>query len=654
MKRTNSLFLTLDIETSIEMGDDGKPSHVWLSYGVCQLWTTKGERISNTRFRTWDEYSRICEKTCQWLGDREVNCYVHNLSYEFDFLIKNLHSPAKVLCNSTHTVISGYLFRYPNIVYKCTYQYTGKPLKVLGEMINLPKLESEYRTIRPDEPVTEEEWVYCERDNEIVAQYIIKVALAEYNSLSEIPLTKTGRVRKLKNKLYDDFGEKSSNWDEMPPLETIEALDGAFNGGITISNPFFTDALMNDIDCYDICSSYPYCAISEVYPRKISKHVGGIDLDSLAENMWIAKLMFINIESKYPWCWLSCTKMTITYGCEWFNGKLVRGEAITRYVTSIDYDMICKTYTFDEVRVIEMYDCTDIQPLPNSLLTLIEMIGEKKERLKKEFSALPFEITPEYISLNAEYNSAKSDFNSIYGMLVEKLIKEEYTIDERFNWSVTKGHYKYSPHIKRNFLFGVFITAYARRNLLTAIIANCPYTFVYADTDSIKYIKGTRKFNDTNKPIFDRFQSGKLAKLGRFEFDGHYDEFKTLGAKKYIRRQGDVIMMTVAGLPKNNKYNITPTQFKSGILFENCKLAKRYIWEGGVLDEVEGVKDKEIDVMYGEGGVALYPTSYYLDMTESDKNYIAECKANIDMYSQLCKEKEGVDINEHIEKSGCN
>ena len=53
-----------------------------------------------------------------------------------------------------------------------------------------------------------------------------------------------------------------------------------------------------------------------------------------------------------------------------------------------------------------------------------------------------------------------------------------------------------------------------------AILTNCPHTFVYADTDSIKFI-GDNNFIDTNKQIHEHLREHECVKqLGRFEYEG--------------------------------------------------------------------------------------------------------------------------------------
>ena len=165
----------------------------------------------------------------------------------------------------------------------------------------------------------------------------------------------------------------------------------------------------------------------------------------------------------------------------------------------------------------------------------------------------------------------------MYGMTVTDIYKPQYTVNDMQEWvcelpDIEKTIEKYN-NSKNRFLFyawGVFITAYARRNLFSAIY-ELKKDFVYADTDSVKFINYenhkqwfdkynehvTRKiehsckinnldYNKTNPKTKD----GEHKPMGVWEIDGIYRLFKTLGAKRYAYFIGDKFMFTLAGCGK--------------------------------------------------------------------------------------------------------
>lgn len=672
-------FLVLDIETSVLKDSHGIPAATWLSYGHCGLYDRDGYPRERCRFREWKQlYNWLMEIQQKFIGLRII-CFVHNLSFEFDFLIKNISKPDKFLTNSSHGVISATLVDFPQIEFRCTYKLSGNSLAKIGDMVGLPKLDSDYRMILPSTAITDEEIRYCDRDCDIVAVYITSTLLKEFGSFYKIPYTKTGRVRKTYNLFYAEYAKSMKEqkrqimWDLYPPEDCYQAMLDAFAGGICISNPMLTGVVCENLDSYDIKSSYPFVQLTELFPYTIRKHPSP-SVTQLVEKFWIAKIKFTNIKSKYEWAWLSVSKMNDfdAMHSEFFNGKLLSAGFIIRTITNVDYEMILKTYTFDSVEVIEFYAMDSYGELPPPYIKTIEKFANEKFRLKNLVdSANPNDDN--YIELNKDYMLAKGDFNSIYGMTVQKLVQTEYYIDENYQWHEKDSKYvcKEGKHLKRNFLFGVYTTAYARRNILNGILANCPNTLAYCDTDSMKFPHTDKPFIDTNTSVPDRYKDNKaIASLGRFGKEKSYEQFVTYGAKKYAYKySGDpVIYLTVAGLPKYKPYdkNGNPisieykehgekkylkhiTDFKPGIIFSNCKLAKKYInnntsfysdddgfnaynFENINEDVQQFLSDNKIST---NGGVALFPASYSLDITKMDYKI---CKRYQEVLEKWCKE----------------
>ena len=130
--------------------------------------------------------------------------------------------------------------------------------------------------------------------------------------------------------------------------------------------------------------------------------------------------------------------------------------------------------------------------------------------------------------------------------------------------------YNYSNNRFLFYPWGVFITAYARRNLWNGILS-VKDDYIYSDTDSIKmknYKKHLAYVEDYNKRIQEKLQKalkyhglpldsiapktikGVPKPLGVWDFEGVYNHFKTLGAKRYIYDDETGLHTTIAGLPK--------------------------------------------------------------------------------------------------------
>lgn len=677
---TNYYFLVLDIETSKYVDHTGKPQSVWLSYGICKLYSRENEVVDRCYFREWSVLYDWLKCIQQFFPKRALPCFVHNLPYEFDFLIKNLSPPIDFLTNSSHSVIACVLEDFEQIQFRCTVKLSGVKLSTLGESLGFPKLESEYRTITPLDSVTKEEIEYCDRDCDIVAKYVVERLLKEFNTFSAIPYTKTGRVRQTYNQFYRDYVKENGKpeWDIAPNEKCYDAECRAFAGGVVISNPMFTGMVLNNVHSYDETSAYPYAQLKEDYPYTIREEPNPTE-EMLQEKFWIAKIKFNNIRTRYHWAWLSISKMDDYYaqGSEWFNGKLISTKWAVRTITNVDYETICKTYDFDSIEIEEFYHMDKYGKLPKPYIQTIEKYAKAKSDYKVIVKNTPIS-DEKWLDVNAEYMQIKGDFNSIYGMCVQKLVQVEYGIDEFYNWKEKNTKYSIEgKHIKRNFLFGVYVTAYARRNLINGIIKNCPNTLVYADTDSIKFI-GKNVFINTNEPLEQYKDVPYIYSLGPFDYECTYEKFVTYGAKKYAYTEDGVVYLTVAGLPKfkleesmqiyyGNKFIPTDefrsdiTHFKIGTLFDKCKLGKKYITENNNFDidnntlrmfnvdttSLECLKYLADHKINTKGGVALYETSYQLDITTVDNEYLLNIRKDFDEW--VCNmQQNGIDLTDSI------
>lgn len=81
---------------------------------------------------------------------------------------------------------------------------------------------------------------------------------------------------------------------------------------------------------------------------------------------------------------------------------------------------------------------------------------------------------------------------------------------------------------------------------------------MYADTDSVKSLSEVDFSKYNAKRIKDAKRTGAWAidskgnphYMGVFEYEGKYDLFRTLGAKRYCVVEGGKLSITVAGVPK--------------------------------------------------------------------------------------------------------
>lgn len=179
--------------------------------------------------------------------------------------------------------------------------------------------------------------------------------------------------------------------------------------------------------------------------------------------------------------------------------------------------------------------------------------------------------------MEAEYLHSKGMLNSIYGMMVTDIVRAdvEYKSSWKTNFPVvleqvngynaSKGRFLYYP-------WGVWTTSYARRNLWSGILT-FKHDYLYSDTDGIKvmnavnyqgYIDGYNKLNKRKieamcaayrldpASLSPKTIQGETKTIGDWDNDGHFDKFKTLGAKRYLVEKDGELTLTVSGVGKRN------------------------------------------------------------------------------------------------------
>jgi len=271
-----------------------------------------------------------------------------------------------------------------------------------------------------------------------------------------------------------------------------------------------------------------------------------------------------------------------------------------------------------------------------------------------------------------EYQVAKENLNSCYGMAVTDIVRPEYGYgtdwEEPEAPDLAEAIEKYNKNAGRFLFFpwGCWVTAYARRNLFTGIF-EFQNDYIYSDTDSIKvlnvenHMDYIREYNAriitqleramehhglTVDRIRPKNSKGVEKPLGIWDFDGNYSRFKTLGAKRYMTEysndprngeDGGKLSITVAGLSKRVA---VPYIIKSDTdpfdVFTNHmripakhtgKLTHTYIDEptsGAVVDYL-GIRGRFSELSC----VHLEPAEYSLSIAKEYADYITKRRTEV-------------------------
>ena len=498
--------------------------------------------------RTWEEFLDTMHTLKDRLGldvSHQMIIYVHNLGYEFQFIRKYFKWESVFAVDSRRpvkaTTADGFTF-------KCSYLLTGKGLEEVGKnCLAYPMLKMsgdlDYSLIRhSDTPLTDKELKYCENDVRVIMSYI-REQMEKETSITQIPLTKTGYVRKyIKEHTVYDNTEAPAYKAIMKTLTlTVKEFKQSlvtYTGGFTHANYRIVDKEFSGIDnpdeivhSIDFTSSYPTVMIAENgYPMGKGRLIQAMDSDTwkrtIKKKACIAKMAVRGLRSMpdAPDHIISVSKCmaikTLEDGTQikerldkkeykdkitQDNGRLVDvldpDLLIVLHITNIDYENFIKFYTWDEEQFRDVY-VYKRGYLPKAFRQCILDFYKFKTQYKG------------VIGKEVEYAYYKELLNSSYGCCVYNFSKdtityghitpdeEEWLTPEKTDIYKAIEDYNKDPGRFLSYLWGIFVTSYSRRNLFYGLIAVGPEDYLYSDTDSIKmlhiedHLDFINKYND--------------------------------------------------------------------------------------------------------------------------------------------------------------
>lgn len=529
--------------------------------------------------RTWSDFLALYEDIVKNLNltlERRIVVYVHNLGYDFQFFRKYFKWHRVFSIKEREPL---YAVTVEGVEFRDSYLLSGLSLEKTAESLtkhNITKLVGnlDYDLIRHTEtPLTEQELAYMRNDCLVVTAYI-EEQIEQYRSVANIPYTKTGKVRKWCRKYILSHEDKWNYKWLMKHLtlddESYELCKEAYCGGFSHANPLHVGHVRHNVESFDFTSSYPAVMCSEFFPMSSPEKIILKSLDELEElskhHNLIFTLRLTNVESKISFeHYLSSSKCVLTPPFVTDNGRVVKAKELITTVTEVDYEIIKACYRWTKIEISKCIMFKSL-PLPRAFLECVYHFYEGKTTLKGVEGK------------EEEYLNMKENLNSLYGMCVTNIIRDEWVYDTETNeWCGSKigeeGIEDYNDK-KNRFLYypwGVYITAYARRNLWTAIL-ELQNDYLYADTDSVKilnYEKHQQYFEDYNARIVRKLEyvkelmcckgdykpkniKGQEKVLGVWDREESIVSFKTLGAKRYLCYYGDDhYKITVAGLSKS-------------------------------------------------------------------------------------------------------
>ena len=629
--------------------------------------------------REWSEFMYLINRVIEVLGLSKytrILCYIHNAAFEFEY-IRGFFEWHKVFAIDKRKPI--YFITTSGIEFRCSYILTNYSLEKLGDQLQKYKVRKlvgqlDYSLYRhPQTPMTDSELSYLVNDNLVVMAYI-QEQIEREKYIHKIPLTCTGYCRRFvrKNCLY---GPVFKRWRrqfrnyhnfmkglQIKDYDEYCQLKRAFQGGFTHASMAWSNLTIRDVDHLDFTSSYPYVLLSEQFPMSTAREIDASKITQEQFEIYLKcycclfDIKFHNLRPK-PGMenYLAVYKCWLKLGVIENNGRVYSASMVATTITETDLKIINAVYDYDYIEVSNM-KIYEKGYLPIEIIKSIIKLYQDKTTLKGVKGK------------ENEYLVSKGLLNSVYGMMVTDIVREEivYENGERSTQKPDAQHDldKYNKSRRRFLLYhwGVWCTCFARRNLFYGLCEFCrgsektkfTGTLYYCDTDSLfvgdleshkpfidrynklcedKLRKMCEHYGlDYEKELLPRTIKGEVKPLGVWDQEPHIEKFKTLGAKRYMTLIDGELSITVSGVNKKfavpwlvEKVGIEGAfeAFEEGLVVPEAatgKLTHYYIdkpYEGDIVDYL-GNKYH----YYAPSGVYLEKTSYSFDISIEYINFL--------------------------------
>ena len=656
-----------DIEFSSAWSQEAKKKR---KVGIMYLWSfcLNGGVVQGRTWAEWLEVCRILEEELHLDQDHRLIIFCRNLETEFQYMRGWFEWSGVFAVNLRRPV---YAVTKGGIEFRCSYILSGESLATSGKKLRTYKVrklegDMDYRLLRHSgTPLTKEEEDYAINDVRVDVAYVQEKMDDVEGLITRLQLTKTGYVRKYcRDACFfgGERGHKKNGWrkksfqDRMSHLildpDEYLMLRRAFQGGFTHTSARFSGSTQQNVDSWDLTSSYPASLVAFRYPMSSGEKIQIRNEADFRRNLklycCLFDIEFTNLcaRDEAPDCFISRSKCWGVRGeVLENNGRVARCDGILcTTITDVDFQIYEKFYSWDSMRIGTFYRYRRGY-LPAQLVGAIIDLYEKKTTLKN----VP--------GREQEYTQSKENINSVYGCIVTDICRGENVYDAGI-WSmkppdVPEEIRKYNAS-ERRFLFypwGVWCTAYSRARLAAAILACGEAHYYYSDTDSVKLVDG-----EACRPYFEADNARIIAKirkaliyhgidpdrahpktvkgvekpLGVWDYEGRYSRFRALRAKAYMTETEDGISITVSGVNKKKavpylikKYRDPFQHFDDGLSIPpeyTGKLTHIYIDEP-VEGDIEDYTGKT-GHYYEKSGIHMEPAGYDMSLAVQYVEYL--------------------------------
>ena len=411
-KRRHYIGITtaFDIETTLLDNIEQSVMYIW-QWQFGEDYTVIG--------RTWDEFLDLQDRIRKTLpADYWLVVYVHNLSYEFQFL-KGIYAftPDDIFAVASRKLIKCDMWNC--FEFRCSYKLTNMSLGQFTKRMQVKhtKLSGDdfnYSIKRyPWTELSDEELEYCINDVLGLVEAINALMARDGDTLQTIPLTSTGYVRRNAKRAMREGIHHNFVYSILPDYETYSALREAFRGGNTHANRYFAGDIIENVHSADRSSSYPAVMCNCEFPMTEFIPILPKDLNkdyiarciTIRHKALLLRIGIKNLALRDPFwgCpYLSkdkCRNIHKAIDTE-DNGRIVEAEYLETTVTDIDLKIILEEYTGQIIFLQGWY--ASYKKLPDSLINEVIKYYKDKTELKG------------VIGQEIYYDKAKALLNSLY------------------------------------------------------------------------------------------------------------------------------------------------------------------------------------------------------------------------------------------------
>lgn len=639
-QRLNNCFIMVDTETSKQHDDTFTLKKGLKVYdrndNYIVAWSVAVNTYGNNILCIWDNtpltFCECMEKIAGAMKGDQTIIYIHNLSYDWVFIrkfcLKAWGEPESQLNTKPHYPIR-IVFKN-GIELRDSYILAQRSLEKWGNDMQVEHAKAvgkwDYDKIRQqNENFSNDEITYIVNDVLCGVECLDTMRRVIKHSYKTMPYTATGIVRAEGRKRGGNIAhEKAKN--SYTTLDQYLFFECVYHGGYTHANRHRVGFVQHGkIIAYDFASSYPFTMLSEKFPcGKFAE----INIENPEEyilkycerDAFIFGLRLLRVklrDENFPMPLLQVSKCKLILDAICDNGRVIECGYCDIPCNDVIFKLLRKYYVWEDCEIYNLQFARK-EYLPRWLTDYIFELYEKKTKLKGGDLVL--------------YAIAKSMLNSIYGMCVQKILKddiiEDYVTGE-YNIQCKTDEEMFQRKIKSRgtflyYAWGLYVTSYAMQNLFE--LGECAGEWLYSDTDSCY---GTdwdmEKLIEYNEKAIAKIKAngyhgvehnGKVYHLGVAEKDGEYSEFVALGAKRYAVKGSDGIKITVAGVPKKagSKCIDDLEKFKLGFIFPGEKTGKKT----HVYNQVEEIYQDD-NGNYIADSINLIPCDYLLDETIEQK-----------------------------------